>query len=577
MEFKVLCIIPYSGLKEKIENARKQLFTYYPDISLHFNYLQANLSSKKELIDRLQKKDFDIVLSRGGTVSLIQNHTNRVVLDIGISQYDIVRTLKMVSNPEKTAIVSYSTFKNEIQNTLSQLNINIKSIIVSTKRDIVKILNNLSAKGYSNIICDSGIIIKSPESYSFNSYLIESGDETVLQAVKNCFIILNERSRNLNYHRIFDDAINELADYTLVFDKNDASKPLFLSLSCKKDNIYPKIKSFCQENNKVFRLKNKYYQIHVITGSSLIYCLVRYLFTNEDNEIPEAGITSASLFYKITYDKDFLEMIQAYAKNNSLLCIVGEKGLYKSFLCSLIAKEKKIDSVFINTYNFKNEKEIIQQINNPNSHFYDSNHILVFRNISNLASDAQQTLFKFIKDTSLYKRSKIIFIQDQAINIDLKVAFPEDLSIKKFFLAPLRNMPRSIFKELTSSFITHYTLRTGKTITGLDDMALDRINSYPWPGNYKEFADVIDTLLRITKGPLIKEKELETILTQSNYAYLTQPEENKSSINVAHKGNTLHDMIAEDIQMVLNKNNGNKSKTAKELEVSRSTIWRYLK
>ncbi|QLL75015.1 PrpR N-terminal domain-containing protein [Lactobacillus crispatus] len=578
MNFKVLCIIPYNGLKEKIESARKHLASCYPNVSLNFTYMHANLSSKRELIARLKEKDFDIILSRGGTVSLIQNNTNRVVIDIGISQYDIVRTLKMISNLKSTAIVSYSTFKNEIQNTLSQLNINIKNITISTKRDITKVLNDLGNEGYSNIICDSGIIIKSPESYSFNSYLIESGDETVLQAVRNCFIILSERSRNLNYHRIFDDAINELATYTLVFDKNDLSAPLFLSLSCKKDNIYPKVKNFWQENNKVFKIKNKYYQIQVVKGSRMIYCLIRYLYTKENADIPEAGIDSASLFYKIAYDKDFLNMIQTYAKNDNLLCLVGEKGLFKLFICSLIAKEREIDPIFMNTYTFHNEKEIIQQINNPNSHFYDSNHILIFRNVSILSPNAQEILFKFIKSTGLYKRSKIIFIQDQSTNIDLKVSFPEDLSIKKFFLKPLKSISRDSFQELVSSFINQYTLKTGRTITGMDDMVLDRINNYAWPGNYKEFFEIINTLLRITEGPLIKEKELETVLNQSNHAYLTSPEKNKtSSLNVIHKGSSLHDMIAEDIQMVLNKNNGNKTKTAEELEISRSTIWRYLK
>lgn len=578
MNFKVLCIIPYDGLKEKIEKAQKKLALDYPKITLNFTYLKANLSSKKSLIEELKRRDFDIIISRGGTISLIKNNTNRVVIDIGISQYDIVRTLKMVSNLDKTAFVCYSNFKNVIQNTIKQLNINLKNVTVSNKREILKVLDKLAIQGYKNIICDSGILLKSPTYYPFNFYLIESGDEVVEQAIKNCYILLNERSRNLNYHRIFDDAINYLADYTLVFNNKYLEKPLFVSLSCKRDNIYPKIKDFWYQNNKVFKIKNKYYQINIIKSSEMTYCLIRYLYIKKDVDNTEIGFKNAPLFYNIQYSNDFMNMLRVYAKNDGILCIVGEHGLYKPYICSLIAKQRDIDTIFINTFHFSNENEILKEINNPNSHLYDSNHILVFHNLSSLTINAQHILYNFIQTSSLYRRNKVIFTQDQSANVDLKISLSRDLLIKEIFLKPLRNLSRSDFKELVTTFINRYTMSTGKTITGIDEMALDRISSYDWPGNYKEFYDVINTILKITTGPLIKERELETVLTQSSQAYQTLPEtKEKTSSGIVHQGKSLHDMIAEDIKWVLNKNNGNKSKTADELEISRSTIWRYLK
>ncbi|MEB3363200.1 PrpR N-terminal domain-containing protein [Lactobacillus sp. R2/2] len=127
----------------------------------------------------------------------MEKQTNVPVIDIGISQYDIIRTIKSIPDLSKSAIICYDAFDQAISQTLAQFNIKMTKYVVQKKMDIKNAMAKLAASGYHNIICDSGIIVASNNIYHLNSYLIESGDEVVYQALKTCFLLLRKRKQIL--------------------------------------------------------------------------------------------------------------------------------------------------------------------------------------------------------------------------------------------------------------------------------------------------------------------------------------------------------------------------------------------
>lgn len=217
MTAKILCIVPYPGLKNKIEYSFKKMTKRNPKLNVKIQIELANMANKRKLSNLVKNNYFDLLLSRGGTFDFLKGQTNAPVIDIGISQYDIIRTIRNIPDPNKTAIICYDAFNQAITETLAQFNIKMKKFVVKKKIDINKAMNRLSTMGYNNVLCDSGIILTSNNIHHFNSYLIESGDEVVTQALKTCFFLLKEKQKNVNYFSLLSESLKSFHDYTLFF------------------------------------------------------------------------------------------------------------------------------------------------------------------------------------------------------------------------------------------------------------------------------------------------------------------------------------------------------------------------
>ncbi|MBA1392334.1 hypothetical protein EQ500_00210, partial [Lactobacillus sp. XV13L] len=107
MTAKILCIVPYPGLKTKVQLFFEKMAAENPHLNVKIQIELANLANKRELTNLVKSNYFDMLLSRGGTVDFLKGQTNVPVIDIGISQYDIIRTITSIPDLGKTAIICY--------------------------------------------------------------------------------------------------------------------------------------------------------------------------------------------------------------------------------------------------------------------------------------------------------------------------------------------------------------------------------------------------------------------------------------------------------------------------------------
>ncbi|HEV8440801.1 MAG TPA: sigma-54 dependent transcriptional regulator [Methylomirabilota bacterium] len=108
-----------------------------------------------------------------------------------------------------------------------------------------------------------------------------------------------------------------------------------------------------------------------------------------------------------------------------------------------------------------------------------------------------------------------------ATNVDLKKAvsnqtFREDLyyrlNVVPVHVPALRDR-RDDIPLLADHFIRKYDREFKKHIEGVSPDALDALRDYPWPGNVREFQNVIERLVTLVDGPLIELKDLPLELT----------------------------------------------------------------
>lgn len=120
---------------------------------------------------------------------------------------------------------------------------------------------------------------------------------------------------------------------------------------------------------------------------------------------------------------------------------------------------------------------------------------------------------------------------------------------------------------LCDHFIKKFSDDSSKVILGLDSEAREYVKKYHWPGNIRELENIISLSLFYAEGQ-----------------YITKDNLIKSGLNVIEtiprvkeKKEKLSTITNEIILETLEKNKGNKKKTAEELGISRNTIYRLLK
>ncbi|MBI4431742.1 MAG: sigma-54-dependent Fis family transcriptional regulator [Candidatus Omnitrophica bacterium] len=160
-----------------------------------------------------------------------------------------------------------------------------------------------------------------------------------------------------------------------------------------------------------------------------------------------------------------------------------------------------------------------------------------------------------------------------------KEMFREDLFYRlhvfPIFLPPLRVRGDDIFL-LAGHFLKFFSQKNRKKVRLFSKDAQKILVEHAWPGNVRELANVVERAVILAKTETITSEELllPSFIKREEQAA-------KTSGAAGHSPTLLKDNLDEislkRIQEALVRNKGNKVITARELGVSRTTLWRKLK
>jgi PAS domain S-box-containing protein len=139
------------------------------------------------------------------------------------------------------------------------------------------------------------------------------------------------------------------------------------------------------------------------------------------------------------------------------------------------------------------------------------------------------------------------------------------IQVFKLTLPPLRERREDI-PLLARHFVDRLNRLKGKDISGLSQEALSAFMNHDWPGNIRELRNAIEHAFVLCHAGLIHLRHL--------------PSQLKDMTEVAEglpTGLTLSEIEARVIKDALARNSGNKSATARELGIDKSTLWRKMK
>jgi two-component system response regulator HydG len=192
--------------------------------------------------------------------------------------------------------------------------------------------------------------------------------------------------------------------------------------------------------------------------------------------------------------------------------------------------------------------------------------------IGNLSADLQVKLLSVIQSRSLTKigSSKVVQLDVRIIcatnapiyEMVKSGTFRQDLFYRiktiEIKLPPLRERREDI-PLLTKYYLEEFSKRYNKDVE-LDDILLQKLANYSWPGNIRELQHAVERAVILGKGPLLKAEDFQLSPTVESDNDLT-------TLN-------LSDVEKNVIKHALKKCNGNLTKASEELGIGRTTLYR---
>ncbi len=146
-------------------------------------------------------------------------------------------------------------------------------------------------------------------------------------------------------------------------------------------------------------------------------------------------------------------------------------------------------------------------------------------------------------------------------------------------LPPLRKKPEEISFYL-NKFLVEYSDRFAKQVPVISDEVSHYLSTYNWPGNIRELRHTIERAVLLGDDRALSLDIIRSSLDskfENPDRKRTPPPSNRIELSVDYKKESLETIEQIYAKMVLKKENGNKSKTAKILGISRPKLDKLLK
>jgi transcriptional regulator with PAS, ATPase and Fis domain len=197
--------------------------------------------------------------------------------------------------------------------------------------------------------------------------------------------------------------------------------------------------------------------------------------------------------------------------------------------------------------------------------------VLFLDEVSEMSPMAQAKLLRFLQEREFRRLGGTHLVRVNvrvvaASNRDLKRAvtegtFREDLFYRlrvfDIHIPPLRER-RSDIPLLTDAFLREFTRASGCASAGLTPDALEMLGRYEWPGNVRELHNALERAAILCEGGPITPDHLS--LQSMNLATRRRPIQ-------------LSDLERQTIEQVLHECDGNKSKAARRLGITRTQLY----
>lgn len=291
--------------------------------------------------------------------------------------------------------------------------------------------------------------------------------------------------------------------------------------------------------------------------------------------------------------KNVFSIIEKVAKTDANVLILGENGTGKELIARAIHdRSHRANEIFVTVDMGAITESLFESelFGHKKGSFTDAkedragrfeiadNGTLFLDEIGNLSLPLQSKLL-----TVLQKREVTRIGTNKPISVDIRLIcatnmplhdmilqndFRQDLLYRintvEIFLPPLRDRQDDI-PLLAEHFLKVYTHKYRKSFKGFKGNAIQLLQNYPWPGNIRELQHAIERAIIMAEGDELDGRDFFFLSAKPTSDKISQT----STLN-------LDEVEKNMIQKAIDKNGGNISKAAKDLGLTRASLYRRL-
>ncbi len=579
---RALVIAPYAGLRETV-NAISGFYRSQLDVSVALGDLGSGAMQAREA----EKEGFDVIISRGGTAELISQNASLPVVNIEISGYDYMRSIRLagnISGPKALVGFSYITENASSVNTLLQTDVEINT--VRSLEEISPMLTRLTAQGCELIIGDVSTC-RVAEELGIPSLLLQSGEESVRSALENAIKLVRAYSSKLEQLDLLKQALAQGNEHIIVMDS--AGNTLFHSADLARFSLsagdLERLFEDTEDSSgrEIVLLREggtlriswqglsqgrKAYYLHWIqserrqqnNGNGI--CVMNFKVRPAVNEFSKKSSI---------YDEKTSRIARSFCACQDSVLITGDFGVGKSDMALAIHRNSshwmvpfiQIDCAIAKA---QTSTEWLKAI----SEKLKRGACVCFENVECLDKKGQMQVLETLQNLS-GKKCRFMATASSEIRVMVRegsfdrrlLQILDELSLH---IPNLKESHKDL-ERIVGLDIIDANARLGKQIAGVEPEGMKMIKNHTWQQNFAELQQALYQMVLLTNGTYITEETVQETLASRE---ISKP----SGISLQ---GSLEEIELRIIRQVLEEENGVISRAAERLSVGRSTLWRKLR
>ncbi|MGI6054375.1 MAG: PrpR N-terminal domain-containing protein [Clostridium sp.] len=583
---KILVIAPYIGLVKFFEQAVSKRD------NIELTAYESDTDEAAVFIRSIPVENYDIIISRGYTCKLIEKACRRHVLDVGISIYDVLRTIRLAQNYEgKFAVVGFHSIIYYAIVLKDVLRFQFDIFTIQSTDEIEGELTTLKNMGYSMIVGDV-VTTKIAKRIGLQTILITTSPESVEAVLDNSLSLYKEQMAFKRERAFYRDLLSNANENITVFD--ECSLPVFTNRNdC--DSIQKSLKRYVPSllERREMNFVKTIGDIRYLIRGKVIYFSNRpmavFFFRGIEKWKKDSGLlsfldtddgpaVSQRIFYTLSPAlKNALSKIDSFQFYSKPVLITGPKGSGKDSFASFLHQKSRNQNnpMAIIDCKFADDKDWNYLLKNEDSPLFETGYTLFFKDTHLLNPEQQEQLLLFLNHTALNKRSQLVFscVPGVSASFDQGILKNELVNILKALIIriPSLNERREDIPNLATLYLNEFNSQMAKQAIAFEPEALALLQNFNWTDNLHQLRSVIQELILCSESSFITEEEVRMILGTNK----SEASSSQDFLPVSLEG-TLEDITRRIIKQVLKEENMNQSSAAKRLGIGRSTLRRHL-
>lgn len=587
----VLFIIPFEAMRRSV----RQIAELYPYIET--TILCGNEDGGKQVALESYSDNYDCIISRGNTASLIRQAVSIPVVDVRVTLNDVFNSLSDAKElPTLVAAVGYESVVNDMDTLKRFLPFRLEVFGFRSPDQTDAIFRELRELGIRTIVCDT-ITYELASREGFNAYILRSGEASIRYAFDYVMLLYQSSSSMLEENQLLRRLASANSESgTVVFSRDRTL--YYSSLKDQEAFIFELLRERLpdfetHDTFKIVRRQAGYiYRIAArkVTVSGRVYFAffisrrtpdmqnahkgIRYLTEAEVRREMEGSvfdIANLEQYYSV-------ELNQALSRRNPVL-IFGEVGVGKNHLAEMIYLNSQYTGnpfVFID-FPLINRQVWNYLINRNESPLCDRNNTLFLKNIDALSPPRLSQLLAALTEGDAARRNRILIscsARRENASLGNLPKVIDQLSCLTIHMLPLRGKYDTI-EASVNLLLSDFRRKEGSQVGMPEPEAMSLLLHYNWPQNYDQLIRVVNKVATLAgSGPITKAMAADALTTEM---LIVQGETDYSSNTFLDLTKPLDRINGDIVRILLEQNNGNQSLTAKSLGISRTTMWRMLK